>query len=232
MTVSDIIKSVRWCIDEESVNTTNLVGASSLLTDTTLMDNIIMHRIGDALRWVCLYAPLEFFSGTTSSGNNNNNQTPVSLDLIEEITEATVSNHLITFDSSFLRLIRVKAQNWHRAILGDSLLREDSPEYLQLRDTNGAAATIDRPQAALINTKTKAIEVWPTENAGTFTVTYVNSPSVASLSAITVNTDITIPPLAETSFIYYLAYLLLSAYGDSRAKSMFEIATLNMKLVK
>ena len=85
----------------------------------------------------------------------------------------------------------------------------------------------------MINTKEKKIEVWPTVDAGSFTVTYIASPSVTELSNLTSEEDIVeIPPLAETCFIYYLAYLVLSAYGDARAKSMFEIATLNIKQVR
>lgn len=239
MTVGDIIKSVRWCIDEERVNYSYLDGASAYdsggeHTDIGLMDNIIVHRIGDALRWVSLYAPLELLNGRSSSSSSSSSNSNTSVEVIKEETITNVTNNLIPLDGNYLRLIRVKGANWHRAILGDSLLSEDSGEYLQLRDTHGAQATLDRPQAALINTKEKKIEVWPTVDAGSFTVTYVASPSVEDLSGLTPTStnDIKIPPLAETCFIYYLAYLVLSAYGDARAKSMFEIATLNIKQVR
>lgn len=241
MIVGDIIKSVRWCIDEERFNESFLDGASAYdsggehtdvgLTDVGLMDNIIVHRIGDALRWVSLYAPLELLNGKSTLSSSSSSSSS-SVDIIKEDTISSVSNNLIPLDGNYLRLIRVKGANWHRAILGDSLLREDSGEYLQLRDTLGAQATLDRPQAALINTKEKQIEVWPTVGAGSFTVTYVASPSVSDLSAITDASDIDIPPLVETCFIYYLAYLVLSAYGDPRAKNMFDIATLNIKQVR
>ena len=42
-----------------------------------------------------------------------------------------------------MRVVRVKGTGWHRAILGDSLIKEDSDEYLQLRDDSGAEATAD-----------------------------------------------------------------------------------------
>lgn len=241
MTVGDIIKSVRWCIDEERFNESFLDGASAYdsggeHTDIGLMDNIIVHRIGDALRWVSLYAPLELLNGRSSSSSSSSSNSNTSVEVIKEntILNSAIANNLIPLSDNYLRLIRVKGANWHRAILGDSLLSEDSGEYLQLRDTNGAQATLDRPQAALINTKEKKIEVWPTVDAGSFTVTYIASPSVEDLSGLTPTStnDIEIPPLAETCFIYYLAYLVLSAYGDARAKSMFEIATLNIKQVR
>jgi hypothetical protein len=42
------------------------------------------------------------------------------------------------------------------------------------------------------------------------------------------STEVGIPTQVETSFIYYLAYLLLTAYGDARAKGMYDVATLNL----
>jgi len=227
VTVGEIIKAVRWCIDEEAVNAADLADASAYdfdggtHTDTGLMNNIIRNKIGAALRWVCLYAPAEQLSGGGSGSDT-------AIDIIKETT-GSPSGQLIALDAAFVRLIRVKGENWHRAIMGESVLREDSGEYLQLRDENGATATLDRPQAALINTKIKSVEVWPTEGAGNFTVTYVVTPSASSLSNLdNDSTVIGIPPMVETSFVYYLAFLLLSAYGDARAKSMYDIAVLNL----
>lgn len=254
MKALDIVKAVRWCIDEEAGNVSALEEASAFdydsgaHTDQGLMNNIIKNKIGTALRWVCLYAPAEQLSGGSASSevsggssgtvSGDSVATSSSIDIIKEETP-TPSNQLITLDPAFIRLIRVKGNHWHRAIMGESLIREDSGEYLQLRDPNGATATVDRPQAALINTKVKKVEVWPanyqsgeTSVTDSFTVTYVVAPSAEDLSALDEqgweNVEVGVPPMVETSFIYYLAYLLLSAYGDPRAKSMFDIATLNL----
>lgn len=218
MTVENIIKAVRWCIDEESINTSNLDNASAYdfdgsTTDTGLMNNIIRHKIMDAIRWVSLYAPAEQLSG--GSGNTGD------IDIIKEDTLSAMNN-VLTPSQPLIRLLRVKGSNWHRAILGDSLIKEDSDEYLQLRDVNGAAATDDRPQAALVNTRQKKVEVWP--GTGTFTLTYIINPSLSSVNVESDSTTVNIPDAVETSFIYYLAYLLLSAYGDARSNRMLEIA--------
>ena len=230
MLVSNIINSVRWCIDEEAVNSANLDGASvfdfdSQTTDSGLMNNIIKARIIDALRWISLYAPSDMLTGVSSDSSSSSESSDDSLDIIAEDANATVTNNVITPEKTLVRVIRVKSTDWHRAILGESLIKEDSGEYLQLRDTNGAAATNDRPQAALINTKTRKVEVWP--GTGTFTLTYISLPTL-SVTEMTDSTPVGIPAALETSFIYYLAYLLLSAYGDGRAKNMLDIATLNL----
>ena len=242
MTVGNIIKAVRWCIDEEAVNAANIADVSAFdfdneVTDLGLMNNIITNKIPAALRWVCLYAPAEYLSGvsTTPSNNNENEdeeeENPTSIDIIEEedfAISAGGSNVLEPQNGALVRVVRVKNSTWHRAILGDSLIKEDSDEYLQVHDTNGAEATVDRPQAALINTKVKKVEIWP-NTGGTVTLTYIKALTASDLGDITdPATEVGIPSAVETSFIYYLAYLLLSAYGDARAKGMFDIATLNL----
>jgi hypothetical protein len=102
---------------------------------------------------------------------------------------------------------------------------------LQLYDTNGATATADRPQAVLIEKATREIEVWPTGTSAEYT--YVANVD-AEIQSRTVGTDteyfVAIPPRVKTSFIYYLAFLLLSAYGDSRSERMLEIAMQNLKV--
>lgn len=234
MTLREIIKSVRWCIDEEAINAASLDGASAydldtdVHTDVGLMNNIIRSKIGTAIRWVCLYAPVENLSGAASYRLGLQGQSIVdAIEVIQESTGLQAVNGLIGLDPSFIRLIRIRGSQWHRAIMGDSTLREDSEEYLELRNTDGVAATNDRPQAAIINTKIKSVEVWPSAG-NTFTVTYVVIPAASSFENLSLTTNIGIPPLVETSFIYYLAYLLLSAYGDGRAEQMLKIATLNL----
>lgn len=221
MKVVDIIKSVRWCIDEEAVNATGFADASAYdfggsTTDNGLMNNVIKDKIGAAIRWACLNAHSSQLSVGAVLG---------AVEVVKEETTQSPTNNALSLGGQFLRLIRVKAANWHKAIMSESLIAEDSEEYVQLRNTDGAEATLERPQAALINTKIKKVEVWPLQNAGDVTITYVESPD---LSSITDTTEINIPPAIETSFIYYLAYLLLSAYGDMRAERMIEIAKQNV----
>ena len=229
MTVSNIYEAVRYCIDEEASNNTNFVNASA--DDCTYMNHIIRNKIPTALRWVTLYAPAETLSGVADSSSSSSSSGTIDI-IVEETTgtgtgQASLSGNTITPTKTLIRVIRVKGNQWHRAILGDSLIKEDSDEYLQLKDENGAAATNDRPQAALVNTKKKKVEVWPADN-NTFTLTYVRALTDADLVSLSDQSNVSLPASLETSFIYYLAYLLCCAYGDGRAKSMFEIATLNL----
>lgn len=230
MTVGDIIKAVRWCIDEEALNVAGIADVSAYdfdsgtHTDLGLMNNIIRYKIPAALRWVCLYAPAEQLSGVASGGSGS-----TTIDIIQEDASLGATGNVLTPTKTLIRVIRVKGTGWHRAILGDSLIKEDSDEYLAVNDTSGAQATKDRPQAALVNTKTKKVEVFPVENGDTFSLTYITTIPASALSNLnTDSTEIGVPAQVETSFIYYLAFLLLTAYGDARAKAMYDVATLNL----
>jgi hypothetical protein len=218
MTVGNIINAVRLCIDEEATNDASFTNAQG--GDSTRMNNIIRYKIPYALRWVCLYAPAEQLSGGGSSGSGT------SIDVIQEESSLSASNNIITPNSTLVRVIRVMGSSWSRAILGDSLIGEDSDEYLQQSDTL-AVATNDRPHAALVNTKFKKVAVFP--STGTFTLTYIKALSSTDISNLNSDsTNVNVPGNVETSFIYYLAYLTCSAYGDARAKSMLEIAIQNL----
>ncbi|MBQ8711543.1 MAG: hypothetical protein IJ551_01775 [Prevotella sp.] len=230
MTVEAIYQAVRLCFDEESRNDAGFASASD--GDTQSMNHIIKGKLGDALRWICLYAPAEQLSGGGSTSDG-------SVGIIEDASGIVPESGLIPLGPNFIRLIRMRCDNWHRAVMGNSLLREDSDEYLWLRNGDGAEATNDRPQAAIIEKAQKYVEVWPHPTTPIFgnhyapvkyTLTKLVMPSVADLSSLADGNDVGVPPLLQTSFIYYVAFLVLSAYGDVRAPRMLEIARQNLGL--
>lgn len=220
MSIDDIISAVRFCIDEEATNGASFANAAS--GDDTRMNNIIKNKIGDALRWVCLYAPAELLGGSDESV-----ATGILVDQSPTPTAAYDNKAgKITLSGDFIKLARVRVSDWHRAIRVPLL--EDSEEYLQLMDSNGATATADRPQAAIIDKAVKELEVWPWTSGKTVSLTYV-----ASVMPVGIDNPVTayaFPPKAKTSIIYYLAFLLLSAYNDARAERMLDIAKMNLGL--
>ena len=235
MKVGDIIKAVRWCIDEEVENYAKFANPSA--GDISYMDNIIKNKIGDALRWVCLYAPAELLTGSDIAGSDTGIIYEGEITTTDDITDesagivdgapTSVTNNRFVLPSNFIKLVRVRGNSWHRAIGGDSVLAEDSDEYLQLHDPTCAYATADRPQAALINKKRKELECWP--SATKFEFSCVVSPATVNIEPSgTTPANVPIPPLVRSSFIYYLAFLVLSAYEDSRAARMLEIAKMNI----
>lgn len=218
MTVGEIIKAVRWCYDEEQIDSADFRNASS--NDNTYMDNIIKSKIGDAVRWICLYCPAELLGGT----DTQNTDTGIMADATMTPTAiADTNGGTLTMPTDFIKLVRVRATGWHRAVR--QAVAEDSPEYLQFRDEFGAKAVVDRPMAALIEKTQMLIEVWPTGTSAE--VTYIADPNITVASSAADSTNIALPPRAKTAFIYYLAFLTLSAYEDSRAARMLDIAKMN-----
>lgn len=240
MTVENIIKAVRWCIDEEMLNNANFNNAAG--NDTAYMDNIIKDKIGDALRWICLYAPADLLGGSDESEEVGGVDVPIDTGILVDMPKTgtlvpTVitgtDGGKLTMPADFVKIARVRVAGWHRAV--KSLISEDSDEYLQLRDDSGAKATEDRPQAVLIEKSTREIEVWPTGTSAEYTYVANVDPEEHAFDVTSGEPAVTerhypLPPRVKTSFVYYLAFLLLSAYGDARSERMLEIAMQNLKV--
>lgn len=240
MTEANIIRAVRLCYDEEAVNASSLVTGLGYADDNALMDNIIKSKIGDALRWVCLYAPADLLAGTDEENGGQEVDTGIMVDA--ELSEQIAADGgvelvegadclKLKMPSNFIRLARVRILGWHKAV--KTPISEDSEEYLQLYDTNGATATDDRPVAALIEKSRKEIELWPSgeEESYRIEVSFIVSTEGSTFttgSGTSQETHYALPPKARTAFIYYLAFLTLSAYEDSRAARMLEIAKMNL----
>ena len=222
MEFASIIKAVRLCFDEEADNDASFPNATA--GDATKMDNIIKAKIGDAMRWLCMYAPTELLSGKDGSVDTNYIEDKSILVSYEiKNTSGSVIGVRFPVDGDFMRLVRVRGNDWHRAVMDP--ISEDSEEYYQLYDENGAMATYDRPQVALIMSKTKMIEAFP--KSTTLQYSYVKDP-LANGENYSGETAPNIPTKAQGAFIYYIAYLVLSAYGDARSNRMLEIAMMNL----
>jgi hypothetical protein len=245
MTINDIIKAVRWCIDEEALNVAGIADVSAYdfgADDEGLMNNIIKSKIGDAIRWISLYAPTDLLGGSDETTEEEGHTVLVNTGILVDMpqsgtlvpTEITGTNAgKLTMPADFVKLARVRVTGWHRAV--KVLLAEDSDEYLQLYDVNGATATADRPQAVLIEKATREIEVWPTGTSAEYTYVANVDPEEHAFDVTSGEPAVTerhypLPPRVKTSFIYYLAFLLLSAYGDARSEKMLEIAMQNLKV--
>lgn len=245
MTVGEIIQAVRWCYDEEQMDGADFHNASS--NDNTLMDNIIKSKIGDAVRWICLYSPAELLGGSDvqKTVGSTTEDVPTGILVDAEVSSGSTTDngvelvegldcYKLIMPSDFIKLARVRVNGWHRAI--KTPIAEDSDEYLQLYDDNGATATDDRPIAAIIDKSRTEIELWPTPEENIHVLaTYVSSVSPVGLDAngdpVAPGTDpvqYALPPRVKTAFIYYLAFLVLSAYEDSRAARMLDIAKMNI----
>lgn len=239
MTVEEIIKQVRWCIDEES-GTTDYVDAS--------MDNIIKAKIGDAMRWICLYGDASLLTGSDEASAANSLIQTCTIDVSgAERTESehvTYEDGVITLPYDFMKVIRVRAKSWRRGV--SRVISEDSDTYLMQTDPTAMADAMN-PVVALIDDVPNQLELYPKPVPGDeIYLTYVKSPSNLSnveadkSSANPTNgvegeetvvdttgtvADVAVPMKAKSAFIYYIAYLVMCAYNDvTKANTMLGVA--------
>lgn len=225
MTVAEIIRQVRLCIDEES----NCTSAITDEKDDVYMDNIIRAKIPDAVRWASVNAPASSFV----FGDNDNSSSM----LKEYATDGEENQKMdyqqdwdaannigcISFPSgSPVRLVRVRGKGWHKAVMAP--FEEDSDEALMMYDET-AKGTADNPVAVIVRTNPTKLLVQPASES--FSASFVNAPSVDT-SSDEGTESYSIPEVLRSSVVYYVAFLLLSAYEDSRATQMYNIALQQM----
>ena len=217
MTVEEIIKEVRWCVDCESRNTSAIADKK----DDVYLDNIIKSKINDALHWLAVTA-------TSSShldgqaGSKDDTGIPVTMRqlTVSKFDEIAGTDDVGFFtmpeDMEVVSVNRVRCKGWHKAVV-PSLDTADTA-LMMFDDT--ARGTADRPQAVSMNETPLKILVQPM--AAAVTVSFVGVPK--NVDTTDGNTDVAITDRLRSAFIYYLAFLLLSSYGDPNAKTMYNIA--------
>lgn len=209
MKIEDIIKQVRWCIDEESNNTSAITDEK----DDTYMDNIIKSRINDALHWLAVTAA----SSLVLADSKKVDATTTSTVKVEEYdTEKGIGIITMPSDTEVINISRVRGKGWFKAVVP---VEDTDDEALMMFDES-AMGTADRPQAAIMRENPIQILLQPKPEKAV--ISFVGVPKNVSISSS--DTDIAIPDKLSNAFIYYLAFLLLSAYNDNKATQMYTIA--------
>lgn len=224
MTVDEIIKKVRFCIDEESNNSSDVIDEK----DDSYMDNIIKDKIPDALHWIAITAASSsVLSSSTDSSKKTDSSTDtkadssVSVEMEVKAFEGSKTIGVVEIPSniSVFSINRVRATGWHKAVIP---IEDTSDDALLMFDET-AMGTNNRPQAAIMRTTPLKLLVQPISSSTTVTVSYVGVPTETS-EGEDGKLSVDISDNFKSSFIYYLAFLLLSAYDDSKANQMYNIA--------
>lgn len=209
MKVEDIIKAVRWCIDEESNNTSEITDEK----DDLYMDNIIKSKINDALHWIAITAA----SSPVLSDSKKVDATTSSTVKVESFDD-TRGIGVITMpsDTEVINISRVRGEGWFKAV---TPVEDTDDEALMMYDDT-AKGTADRPLATIMRENPICILLQPIPDEAV--ISFVGVPKNVSITSDT--TDVAIPDKLSNAFIYYLAFLLLSAYDDTKANQMYTIA--------
>ena len=220
MKVDEIIKQVRWCIDEETSGTSYITDDK----DDVYMENIIRAKIPDALHWIAITASASSVLSSSSSTQKNASSdvasttatmTVTSFDGHEDIGVITMPSSVSVFNIN-----RVRGKGWHKAVIP---VEDTSDEALMMFDDT-SKGTVDRPQAAIMRVKPLQVLVQPMPSDGTISVSYLGVPTDVTKDSGEEGDSVEISDNFRGAFIYYLAFLLLSAYDDSKANQMYSIA--------
>lgn len=208
MKIEDIIKQVRWCIDEESDNTSAITDEK----DDTYMGNIIKSKINDALHWIAITAASSSVFAESKKTSDTSSKISV------KDYDATKNIGMITMDENteIIAIYRVRGKEWFKAVIPV----EDTDNEAYMMFDESAMGTADRPQAAIMRENPIKILLQPKPTEAV--VSFVGVPKNVDVSSET--TDVAITDKLKNAFIYYLAFLLLSAYNDNRATHMYTIA--------
>ena len=220
MKVDEIIKQVRWCIDEETSGTSYITDDK----DDVYMENIIRAKIPDALHWIAITASASSVLSSSSSTQKNASSDVASTTATMTVTsfDGNEDTGVITMPSSVsvFNINRVRGKGWHKAVIP---VEDTSDEALMMFDDT-SKGTVDRPQAAIMRVKPLQVLVQPMPSDGTISVSYVGVPTDVTKGSGDEEDSVEISDNFRGAFIYYLAFLLLSAYDDSKANQMYSIA--------
>lgn len=209
MKVEDIIKAVRWCIDEESNNTSEITDEK----DDLYMDNIIKSKINDALHWIAITAA----SSPVLSDSKKVDATTTSTIKVESFDETRgIGAIKMPSDTEVINISRVRGDGWFKAV---TPVEDTDDEALMMYDDT-AKGTVDRPLATIMRENPICILLQPIPDKAV--ISFVGVPKNVSITSDT--TDVAIPDKLSNAFIYYLSFLLLSAYDDTKANQMYTIA--------
>lgn len=215
MSVEEIIKAVRWRIDEETNNFSEITDEQ----EDEYMDNIIKANIPDALHWIAITAASSsvLSESSTASSSDASDTTILKVVTFEDHTDIgviTMPNNLSVFNVN-----RVRAKGWHKAVVP---VEDTADEELMMFDDT-VKGTSDRPLAAIMRVKPLQILVQPIPTDGSVTISYVGVSTQISTDDDG-KESVEISDTFKNAFIYYLAFLLLSAYDDTKANQMYTIA--------
>ena len=208
MSIEEIIKAVRWCIDEESNNTSEITDEK----DDLYMDNIIKSKINDALHWIAITAA----SSPVLSDSKSIGSTSDTIQVSDFDSNHNIGVINMPSDMEIITINRIRGASWYKAV---TPVEDTDDEALMMYDDT-ANGTLDRPQAAIM--RENPIKILMQPKTSTAVITYVGVPKSVSTDVPT--TDVSIPDKLKNAFIYYIAFLLLSAYDDTKASQMYTIA--------
>ena len=203
--VSDALKDVRVCLDENDVQST----LEALMTENTLMlDDIIKSKIGDAVNAVSMSAPVELLGNGKEFADHYYVEG-------DEVEGAELKALSIVKPADYLRLIRAKMPDWDYEV--SDTISVKSAEYRQQKSR--FAGLRGNPQRPVVADTGTSIELFTSYYDKVQTLDYV--PRV---DAVTDTFEISSKALSR-AIVYQIAGLTCATLKEAdHAQTLFALA--------
>lgn len=214
LSVDNIVHRVQVNIDEIALNDAEFVDGQ----DNSEMEEIIIHKIQEALRYVLENADWQYLepnlvlSSMTNTGSMNFDGKLVGR---------------IELPDKFIRLCYAKFESWPLYV--SDLIYWNDKEYATLKEEL-ATGTWERPKVAMVMNPKKTLELYSAKESGeAWSVGLMVEPDGLDEEDIASVEDLNIPDKLVSSFINYLSGLVCVTYQwENAAENFFNLASVKM----
>lgn len=214
--VSEIVRRVRSAIDELMQNDSSFLTQSE---DEVNLTNVIIDKIGYAMQFVIENAPLEKLDGsvfeTMTSGEIAERFSYENIGTLQD----PVYKGRLKLLTDILHIIDARLSSWTHF---PKPLPDSSQEALMQQDQY-ARGSWDRPVNILTyDGADRYLDMYCARtNADTLKFTFIRKPAVTHYTS---GDNVTVPSLLESSLIYQIAGMAMTAFREEVAASLFAIA--------
>lgn len=212
MKVKEIVSRVRSAIDELMENDSDFLLESK---DEKNLTKVIVDKIGYALQFVIENAPLEKLDSSVFEALTPTEAQGFSID-------ATTLIAKLKLPTDLLRIIDARLSSWYHF---PRPLPDTSQEALMQQDEY-ARGSWDRPVNILTYDGTdRYLTMYCAKtSADTIKFTFIRKPDVDQYDEEDMEEDVSVPTLLESSLIYQVAGMTMTAFREDIAASLFAIA--------
>lgn len=212
MTVQEIVRRSRSCIDELMVNDSSFLLSSE---DEQNLTQVIIDKIGYALQRVMELAPQEKLDDGFVEELSQE-------EMAERFAITTDLVGMLKLPNDLLRIVEARLSSWSYYPLPESASEQT---YLMQSD-EWARGSWDRPVNILTwDGKDRILEMYCAKTASdTLLFSFVKKPDVSGISASDLSVDVAIPTQLEASLIYQVSGLAMLAFREDVAASLLAVS--------
>lgn len=212
MTVQEIVRRARSCIDELMVNDSSFLLSSE---DEQNLTQVIIDKIGYALQRVMELAPQEKLDDGFVEELSQE-------EMAERFAITTDLVGMLKLPIDLLRIVEARLSSWSYYPLPESASEQT---YLMQAD-EWSRGSWDRPVNILTwDGKDRILEMYCAKTASdTLLFSFVKKPDVSGISASDLSVDVAIPTQLEASLIYQVSGLAMLAFREDVAASLLAVS--------